>query len=314
MMPVHPTPWAEMLFHVPALAVAKLVVSSWTWLYTLASPRNERVARRAETLSDVHDQMAQGREEGIGPIKMTLNILARMMLGSLDDVMWAGRYVPSALDGHLRRGSDAIANVRPSPLAISSLAMLGLMNWTLVMSGLAHPWFEWVVVNAAVLTVAPLLLRQRHPRVRGPSRAWSTSAAVLAIGLATWMVLGSHLEQVLIAPQFAFDAAFTVLLVVSGTLAAAARICRVHVSWGAWWPVWLCWATLGVVAWGTAVPAGEGLRGLAELSLVTALVCMGWMALAATLAFACRAACYGGQMGSARCMWWLAAGIRMGER
>ena len=257
--------------------------------------------------------MAHGREEGIGPIKTTLHILARMMLGLLDDVMWARRYVPSALDGHLKRGSDTIGNVRPSPLAISSLAMLGLMNWTLAMSGLAHPWFEWIVVNAAVLIVALLLLRQRHPRVRGPSPAWSTFAAVFAIGPATWMVFGSRLEQVPVAPQLAFDAAFAVLLVVSGTLAAA-RICRVHVTWGEWWPVWLCWAMMGVAAWGTAVSAGGGLRSLAELSLVTALVCMGWMALAATFAFASRAACYGGLIGSARCMRWLAAGIRMGGR
>ena len=44
MTPVHPTPWADMLFHAPVLAVAKFVVSSWTRLYTLASPRNERVS------------------------------------------------------------------------------------------------------------------------------------------------------------------------------------------------------------------------------------------------------------------------------
>ena len=257
--------------------------------------------------------MEQVRQEGIGPIKTTMHILARMMLGLLDDVIWAGLQVPSTLDGWLKRESDTVGTVRPSPLAISSLAMLGLMNWTLSMSGLAHPWFEWIVVNAAVLTVALLLLRQRHPGLRGPSGAWSTFAAIFAIGLATWMVLGSRLEQVPEAPKLAFDAALMALLIVSGTLAAA-RICKVHVSWGEWWPLWSSWAVIGFAAWGTAVSAGDGLRGLAELSLATPLVGMVWMAMAATLAFASRAACYGGLMGPARCMRWLAAGIRTGER
>ena len=312
MTPGPPKPWADKLFNVPALTVAKVVVSGWAWLYTLAPPNTERMARREEILSDLHDQVAQDREEGTAPIRTTLHILARMILGSLADVMWAGRQVPSALDAGLRRGSDAVGNVRPSPLAISSLAMLGLMNCTLVMSGPAHSWYEWLAVNTAVLTVALLLLWRRFPRERGPSPALSTLAAVLVIGPATWMVLGVRLEQVPAAPQLGFDAAFAVLLIVSGTLAAA-RICQVRISWAEWWPMWLCWATVGIVAWGTAVPAGVGLRGLADLSLMTAVVCMGWMALAATLAFASRAACYGGLMASARCMRRLSAGLRIGE-
>ena len=312
MTPGHPKPWADKLLYAPALAMAKIIVSGWTWLYTLASPRTERMARREDVLSDLHDQVAQDREEGTAPTRTTLRILARMTLGMRDDVMWAGYQVSSSLGARLSRGSDAVGNVRPSPLAISLLAMLGLMNCALATSRPAPSWYEWLGVNAVVLTVALLLLRRRLPRVRGPSPAWSTLAAILVVGPAAWMVLGVRLEQVPAAPQLGFDAAFAVLRVVSGTLAAA-RICQVHVSLAEWWPVWLCWAVVGVAVWGTAVPVGGGLRGLAELALVAALVCVVWMALAATVALASRAACYGGLIGSARCMRWVATGIRSGE-
>ncbi len=171
MMPAHQKPWVETLIHHQALEAAKLVVSSWTWLYSLASPRSEREARRAEILSDLHDQIALGREEGIAPVRTILHLLARMILGSLDDVVWAGQQVPTALDGCLKRGSDSVGNMRPSPVAISCLAMLGLMNWTLAMSDIAHAWYEWIAVNTAVLIGILLLLRQRPLRVRGPSRA-----------------------------------------------------------------------------------------------------------------------------------------------
>ena len=308
MTPAHPPPWTDTLSHVPALAAAKFVVSSWTWLYTMASPRNRRLARRAEILADLHDHMEQSREEGTGPIKTALHILARMMLGFLDDVLWARQQVPAALDECLKRGADGIGNVRPAPLAISSLAMLGLTNWTLAMSGLAHTWFEWIVVNAAVLVVAMLLLRHRHPRVSGPHWVWGTIASVLAIGLAGWMVLEARFGQLPAVPNLAFDATLMILLVVSGTLAAV-RVCGVQVTWSEWWPMWLCWGMIGFAAWGTAVSVGGGLRGLGELSLATGLVCVGWMALAATVALGSRMACYGGLMGSARCMRWLAAGI-----
>ena len=312
MTPGHPKPREDKLFQASALAMAKIVVSSWTWLYTLAAPQTERKARREEVLSDLHDQVAQEREEGTAPIKTTLHISARVILGMWDDVKWAGRQVASTLDAGLRRGSDVVGSVRPSPRSISSLAMLGLMNCILATSRPAHSWYEWLAVNTAALTVALLLLGRRLPTVRGPSLAWSTLAAVLVIGPVTWMVLGVRLEQVPAAPQLGFDAFFAVLLIVSGTLAAA-RTCQVRVSWAEWWPVWLCWATVGVVAWGTAVSAGGGLLGLAELFLVTALVCISWMALASTLTFASRAACYGGLMGSARCMRWLAVRIRVEE-
>ena len=311
MTPAHPKPRPGTQSHVPALAAAKWVVSSWTWLYTMAFPRNERVSRRAEILADLHDHMEQSREEGTGPIKTAQHILARTMLGLLDDVLWAGQQAPSALDECLKRGSDAVGHVRPSPLAIALLAMLGLMNWTLAMSDLAHAWYEWIAVNASVLAVTLLLLRQRHLGVRGPTRAWSTLAAILAIGVVTWIVLGFRLEPVPATPQLMFDVGFMVLLVVSGILVSA-RICRVQVSWGEWWPVWLGWATVAVAAWGTAGSAGESSSGLGESSLMTALVCVGWMALAATFAVASRAVCYGGLMGSVRCMRLLAAGIRIG--
>ena len=137
MMPAHQKPWVEMLFHAPTLGVAKLVVSSWTWLYSLALPRDERESRRAEVLSDVHDQITSGCEEGIGAIRTSLHILGRMFWGLLDDVVWAGQQVPTALGGCLKRGSDSVGNMRPSPVAISCLAMLGLMNWTLAMSDIA---------------------------------------------------------------------------------------------------------------------------------------------------------------------------------
>ena len=304
-----PTPWADRSFNAPALVVANFVVSNWARLYTLAAPGDERAARRAEILSDLHDQIAESHEEGIGPTKTAVHMLARMVMGMLDDVMWAGRQGSAALNERLKQGSDAIGVARPSPLAISSLGMLGLMNWALAMSGQDHPWFQWVAVNAAVLIVGVLLLKQRHLGVPSPSRTWNAFAGFLAVAFTTWAVLGPRLEQAPGVPQLAFDAAIGVLLVVSGTLVIA-RVCKVNVSWGAWWPVWLSWVAVGIAAWGTAASTGGALRGLGELSLATALACTGWMVLAAIFGFASKAACYGGLMGSARCIRWFASGIQ----
>ena len=147
----------EMLCHGWALPAATSMVSAWTWLYTAALSEQVRTARREEIRSDLHDQMAQDREQGVSPARTAIHILCRMVMGARDDMGWSLPHIPSALAGHLIRGSDAIGQTRPSPWAISALAVLGLMNWVLAMSDRHHPWFEWLLVNAAVLAIALLL-------------------------------------------------------------------------------------------------------------------------------------------------------------
>ena len=176
------TRW-EMLCHGSALPVATSLVSAWTWLYTLALPEQVRTARREEIGSDLHDQMAQDREAGVSPSQTAIHIIRRMASGAWDDAGWALPHVPSALAGHLVRGSHVIGHARPSPWAIASLAVLGLMNWVLAMSDRHHPWFEWLLVNAGVLAITLLLQKERHSWVRHLFLLWGASTVVLTVGV-----------------------------------------------------------------------------------------------------------------------------------
>ena len=299
----------EMLCHGWALPAATSLVSTWTWLYTAALSEQVRIARREEIRSDLHDQMAQDREQGVSPARTAIHMLCRMVMGARDDMGWSLPHIPSALAGHLIRGSDAIGHVPPSPWAISSLAVLGLMNWVLVMSDIHHPWFEWLLVNAVVLAITLLLHRERHSWVRRLFLLWGASTAVLAVGMAILTARDSRLLQLPVDYGLVFEAALLIPLMVLGFLVAV-RICRAHVFEGNWWwPVLLCLPIIGFALWGSGIAVDGSPENFLEVSVATGVLASGWAALAATSAYGSKVMCHAGFKGTAGCLRLLAKGV-----
>ena len=299
----------ETLRHGWALPAATSLVFAWTWLYTAALPEQVRTARRWEVRSDLHDQMAQDRESGVRPIPTAIHIFRRMVSGAWDDLGWSLPHIPSALAGHLIRGSDAIGQARPSPWAISALAVLGLMNWVLAMSDRHHPWFEWLLVNAGVLAATLLLQRHRHRWVKRLFLLWGTSTVVLTAGMAILAARDSRLVQLPVDYSLMLEVTLLIPLMVLGLLVAA-RICRTHAFEGNWWwPVLLCLTIIGVALWGSGIAVDGSPENFLEVSVATGVLSIGWAALAATSAYGSRVVCHAGFRGTAGCMRLLAKGV-----
>ena len=302
------TRW-EMLCRGSALTVATSLVSAWTWLYTVALPERVRTARREEIGSDLHDQMAQDREAGISPSQTAIHILGRMASGAWDDAGWSLPHVPSALAGHLVRGSHAVGHARPSPWAISSLAVLGLMNWVLAMSDIHHPWFEWLLVNAGVLAIALILQRERHSWVRRLFLLWGASTVILTVSVAISAAQGPRLLQFPLDYELLLEAILLMPLMVVGLLVAA-RMSSAQDSGGSWWwPVLPCLPVIGIALWGSGIAVDGSPENFLEVSVATAVLSVGWMALAVIFAYGSRVVCHAGLRGTAGCMRLLAGGI-----
>ena len=289
--------------------MATSFVLAWTWLYTAPLPRQARNARCWEVRSDLHDQMAQDRESGVRPIPTAIHIFRRMVSGAWDDLGWSLPHIPSALAGHLIRGSDAIGQTRPSPWAISALAVLGLMNWVLAMSDRHHAWFEWLLVNAAVLAIALLLQRQRHSWVGPLLLLWVTSTVVLTVGMATLVAQDSRLVQLPVDYELMLGAILLTPLIVLGLLVAALinRNDAFEGNW--WWPVLLCLTIIGVALWGSGIAVDGSPENFLEVSVATGVLAFGWAALAATSAYGSGVVCHAGFRGTAGCLRLLAKGV-----
>ena len=292
-----------------ALPAATSLILGWAWLYTMALPEQVRTARRGEIRSDLHDQIAQDREEGASPSGTALHVLSRMVSGAWDDVGWSLPHIPSTLVGHLIHGSGAIGHGRPSPWAVSSLAVLGLMNWVLAMSDRHHPWFEWLFVNVGVVAITLLLQNQRHTWVRRLFLLWGGSTVVLTVGMAILAARDSRLLQVPDDYNLVLEAMLLTPLIVLGLLVAA-RICRTHVFEGNWWwPVLPCLSVIGFALWGSGIAVDGSPESLLEVSVATAVLCVGWTALAAAFAYGSKVVCYTGFRGVAGCIRLLAGGV-----
>ena len=299
----------EMLCHGWELHAATSLVSAWTWLYTAALPGQVRTARREEIRSDLHDQMAQDREAEVSPARTAIHVARRMVSGAWDDVGWSLPHIPSALCGHLIRGSHAIGHVQPSPWAISSLAVLGLMNWVLAMSDLLHPWFQWPLVNVGVLAITLLLQSDRHPWVRRLFLLWGASTVVLTVGMAILSARDSRLLELPVDYSLVIEVMLLTPLMVLGLLVAA-RISRANVFEGNWWwPILLCPTIIGFALWGSSIAVDGSPENFLEVSVATAVLSVGWAALAATSAYGAKFVCHAGLRGTAGCMRLLAGGI-----
>ncbi len=309
MMPLNRERRPERLSHAPALCLARWLVLGWTWAYTMAVPAEQRTARRAEVLSDLHEQIEQERVSEIAPSKTALHMVARLVLGIWDDLGWSVPFVPASLSGYLARSGEGMNRIRLHPLVIPSLATLGVMHLWLATSGLDHPWFNWPLASGGVLLVSLILLNRQSAWARLLSRLWCAFVIALAVGTVIWFMAGVGADKMPVGYQLLLDLSLTVSLIVLGILAAA-RISGMRIFWAEWWPLWLGWLATALVFSATAASASGGLNGFWELSAVMVLACTGWMVLAATFAFASKTICDAGLTGCAHSVRWLALGLR----
>ncbi len=275
-----------------ALPAARSLVLGWTWLYTAGLPEQARTARRDEIRSDLHDQMEQDRGEGAGQARTAVDLLRRMAWGAWDDVIWALPQIPSALALRLDRGSDALSRMRPSPWAVSYLAVAALINVCLALSDWSHLWTAWPLANAGVLATTLLLQRQRQPLVRSTRLLASSLAVLLVVGVGISMARdsgplpwpfhhGPMLEAMLIVP-----------LVILGLLVTT-RICEAPAFDGSrWWPLLLCVAAIGVGLWASGIAVDGSPESLLEVSVATVVLCASWAVLAVGFAHGSKVGSY----------------------
>ena len=271
-----------------ALPAARTLVLSWTWLYTAALPEQVREDRRAEIRSDLHDQIDQDRGESIGQAETGIDLLRRMASGAWDDVSWALPQIPSVLSLHLVRGSDLIGQMRPSPWAISYLAVAALINVCLALSDWSRLWPAWPLANAGVLATTLLLQRQRQPWARGILLLGGsfTILLVVVMGISAAWSSGSLPWPFHHSPMF--DAVLMLPLIILGLLMAT-RTCGAPVSdRSRWWLLLLCVGVIGVGLWGSGIAVDGKSENLLEVSAATAVLCVGWAVLAVGFAHGSR--------------------------
>ncbi len=77
----------------PPLAAALAVVRGWTRAYTAGLPPTLRDARRAEIESDLWEFHEATRRSGYTPSMIAVHMLARLVLGVVQDIAWRAEQV-----------------------------------------------------------------------------------------------------------------------------------------------------------------------------------------------------------------------------
>src|SRR4029077_8172215 len=70
------------------LNIATAIVRAWTWLYTAGLDPDPRDDRRAQIESDLWDFKDDAAEQGVPEYSMAAHMLARVLLGVPDDLLW----------------------------------------------------------------------------------------------------------------------------------------------------------------------------------------------------------------------------------
>ena len=118
-----------------ALPLAKSFARLWMSIYAAGVPSNLREDRRAEILSDLHEQVTDFREQGYRPDEIAFRIVLRVVRGMKDDVAWSAPYLPEALAEQFERGSEALRHIGTPKFITTAMAVVGMMNCAWLMSG-----------------------------------------------------------------------------------------------------------------------------------------------------------------------------------
>lgn len=222
-----------------ALPAAKLFAQAWTWLYTLAAPRDQREARRAEMWSDLYEHVSDWRQEGFGPAAIALHIVIRMACGLPDDLRWtAASCTPMMLVEKLERGSETLGRLSLPVQAIITIAFFAFMNLIYFTSD-DLAWRNALSINTSILFGSILAWKERHLWVRRLTRLMYVLAVVLGSCFFLWVVIQHRLYQFPFFHQMMLAMVPVVLAFV-----VSDRTIRRRFFGGRWWPVVTCWSLI----------------------------------------------------------------------
>lgn len=190
------------------LACAAFLTRGWTRLYTAMAPLEEKMDRRAELLSDLHEHISDSRAKGVGPEAIALQVLSRNLRGAPDDLKWSAPYFSTAISErlkgwaatgnrartltrgilqvlppgalHLRKGAQACINIFGSSNSGGNM-IVNILSLFIVACGMG------VLVAGAGLTLGGFLLIQRSAEVIG--------LFIAAIGVAGLLMGGRYVIE-----------------------------------------------------------------------------------------------------------------------
>jgi len=227
-----------------ALTIAKHIVMTWVRLYTAIVPELGE-ARRAEVLSDIHDQISSSLTEGYRPAEIALQILLRWVMGFLDDVAWCAPSVPSMLADKVARFSESLRNFRTPKLVIPSLAIFGIVNLAFFNSDSDQTLVTWLGLNFWTIAMILLMSKQQHTWARRVLYALFGVGGVTMLGFMAWLV--DHSELWLIEPPI-FWGFLLGITAIGLAMLAADKFIRTRLFKGHWGYVVTCWLLIIVVS------------------------------------------------------------------
>ena len=231
-----------------ALSVVTFIVKGWIRLYTIVAPEHERESRRAEADSVLHEERSTSRAEGYKPAEVAVRVLLRMALRVRSDMAWLAPYLPTALAERLAKGDDALSRVRTPTRMVSSLAVLGLMNWSFYVSGDQLSWMGWLLLNVGMLAMIVVMWNDQRRWARRVLYSLTGLATVMATGVVVWVTFQYRLYEF----PFFYQYVLAVLPVLPA-MVVADKSFRVRFFRDRWWPVFVCWFLMAVASLGAAL-------------------------------------------------------------
>jgi hypothetical protein len=290
-----------------ALPISKRIVIGWVRLYTAFVPELGE-ARRAEVLSDIHEQISASLAEGYRPVEIAPQILYRLVIGLPDDVAWCAPFVPSMLASKVARLSESLRSFRTPKILVPSLATVGYMNWAYLSSSSERTLVMWLGLNGATAAMIVLLSKQQHAWARRVLYALTGAAGITMLGFMAWQAGPSKLYEMIQLPMFR---GFLLAMSAIGLMMLVAeKSIRTRLFMGRWRYVVICWLLIiGLSLVASTVLAG-GVAPVLEAWVVAALFVAAIFAFFGIIALMAAAFWYGCLRGSAAGLRVVAAGLR----
>lgn len=291
-----------------ALALAKSFARLWMSVYAAGVPSNLREDRRAEILSDLHEQVADCREQSYRPDEIAIRILLRVVRGMKDDVAWSAPYLPEALAEQFERGSEVLRHVGMPKFIITAMAVVGMVNCAWLMSDGDKTWALWFILNGVALTVSVLMGNQQHRWARRLILLFKGLAFVGGLATILYLVLDRRLYESPSFNQTMLGVALALLPLFLLTVVSS-ETCRVRLFRRRWWPIFSS-SVISIVGalW---ISSYMGLTAtLVTVWMLLAVLAVGYVVLAAMFLGGASIVWYVGLSGGAAGMRLLADRIR----
>ena len=290
------------VIRVLALPLSLSFARLWMSIYTAGVPSNLREDRRAEILSDLHEQVTDIREQGYRPDEIAITIMLRVVRGMKDDVAWSAPHLPGALAEQFERGSEALSHIGTPKFITTAMAVIGMMNCAWLMSDGDKTWVSWFILNGVALTFSVLMGNQQHRWARRLILLFMGLAFVGGLATILYLVLDRRLYE---SPSFnqtmlGFALALLPLFLLT---VVSSETCRVRLFRRRWWPIFSS-SVLSIV----------GALWISSYMGLTATLVMVWMLLASlAVGYMVLAAMF---LGGASIVWYVglrggAAGMRL---